>query len=38
LQRIATATGQLSQRGHSGDADVAAMLTTMLAERPWRRR
>jgi colicin import membrane protein len=38
LQRIATATGQLSQRGHSADADVVAMLTTMLAEHPWRSR
>ncbi|SOJ54964.1 hypothetical protein MSIMFB_02455 [Mycobacterium simulans] len=37
LQRIATATEQLRQHDDSANAEVVQMVTTMLADHPWRR-
>jgi colicin import membrane protein len=38
LQRIAAATEQLGRRDDGADAEIVGMVTTMLAEHPWRRR
>ncbi|WP_204803175.1 hypothetical protein [Mycobacterium riyadhense] len=37
LQRIATAIEQLGQHDDSANAEVVQMVTTMLADHPWRR-